>query len=324
MKAVIHQVNNSVDEIRNTILKANNIAVSAHTSPDGDAVGASCALGMALKKIGKNVKVSLEKYPEVFNVMPAWKISQNSLNDFNPDLYIAVDCGDIDRLGNFKCVYESTQVTINIDHHKSNTYFGNFNYVDSKASSSSEIIYRIIHGFSPLDSDIAACIYSGIISDTGGFRHTSTSSETFIVASELIKYNFDFSKIYNTIFNTRSFGEAKALGMALDNMQETCDGKIVYSYLNIDYMAKCGINSYGVSEIVGYIKGIKDCETAIFIYEKSAGVFKVSMRSDESVDVCEVAVKFGGGGHAKASGFTIAGNLSDIIYNVIFELNKQL
>ncbi len=321
-------MNNTIKEIQNLLFSGKNIAVSAHTSPDGDAIGASCALAMAINETGGNAKVFIEKYSDTFDVIPVNNVVEHSIADFKPDIYVAVDCGDIQRLGEFTEIYNNTPVRINIDHHKSNTYFGMYNYVDDKSSSSSEIIYLIIRDlfnkFSNPD-DIAACIYSGIVFDTGGFRHTSTKPQTLLFASELIKYNFNFNKIYNTIFNTRKYGEAKAMGKALCNMENSSNGRVVYSYLLEGDIAQCKTTSDGLSEIVNYLKGISGCEAAVFVYEKSKGVFKVSMRSDDKVDVALIAVKFGGGGHAKAAGCTIENqDVETILKNIICEIEKSL
>ncbi len=321
-------MNNNIKDIRNIIFSGKNIAISAHTSPDGDAIGASCALAMAINQLGGKAKVFIEEYSDTFDVIPVNGVIEHNITDFKPDIYVAVDCGDIQRLGEFAQVYSNTPVRINIDHHKSNTYFGIYNYVDDESSSSSEIIYLIIRDlfgkFSNPD-DIAACIYSGIVFDTGGFRHTSTKSQTLLFASELIKYNFNFNKIYNTIFNTRKYSEAKAMGKALCNMKNCFNSQIVYSYLTENEIAQCGTTSEGLSEIVNYLKGISGCETAVFVYERTKGVFKVSMRSDDKADVSIVAVKFGGGGHAKAAGCTIESeNIETVLKSVICEIEKSL
>lgn len=321
-------MNNDIKDIRNIIFSGKNIAISAHTSPDGDAIGASSALAMAINETGGKAKVFIEEYSDTFDVIPVNGVVEHNITDFKPDIYVAVDCGDIQRLGDFAEVYNNTPVRINIDHHKSNTYFGMYNYVDAESSSTSEIIYLMIRDlFSKFlnPEDIAACIYSGIVFDTGGFRHTSTGTQTLLFASELIKYNFNFNKIYNTIFNTRKYSEAKAMGKALCNMKNCINGSVVYSYLLEDEIAQCGTTSDGLSEIVNYLKGISGCETAVFVYEKTKGVFKVSMRSEDKVDVSLVAVKFGGGGHAKAAGCTIESeNVKTVLNNIICEIEKSL
>ena len=321
-------MNNSIEEIRSILFSDKNktIAVSAHTSPDGDAVGASCAIALAINDMGGKARVFLEEYSDTFNVIPTENIVEHTIDDFVPDIYVSVDCGDIERLGAFGESYNKAQLRVNIDHHKSNTYFGMINYADEYASSAREVIYRIISPmfgeFKNPDS-IAGCLYAGIVFDTGGFRHTSTSSQTLRIASELIKYKFDFNKIYNTIFNTRKFSEAKALGKALENMKRCSCDRIVYSSMTLDEMSRCGTDSDGLSEIVNYMKGISGCQVSLFVYEKSKGVFKVSMRSEDTADVSVVCQIFGGGGHAKAAGCTISGDKEKITADIIEEIEKQ-
>ncbi|MCI1958691.1 MAG: bifunctional oligoribonuclease/PAP phosphatase NrnA [Clostridia bacterium] len=323
MKAVEIMID-SLEEIKKCIEGKSSIAISAHVSPDGDAVGASCALGMALKKAGKKVNVFLEKYSDTFDVIPTGGLVSNTIPEgFEPDLYISVDCGDLKRIGDFGKVFEKCD-SINIDHHKSNTHFGKLNYADEYATSASEIVYKLIKDWIPLDKDIASALYAGIIFDTGGLRHTSTKPETLNICADLMAFGFDFNKIYNKIFYTRKFEEAKIMGIALEHMERICGGKIVYSYATEEDIISCGTTSDGLSEIINYLKGIAGCECAVFIYAKEKDIYKVSMRSDDSVDVCKACMAFGGGGHVKASGCTIEGKLDKIIEDVLNEVKKQL
>jgi phosphoesterase RecJ-like protein len=316
--------NNSLEKIRNYIDEKKFIAVSAHTSPDGDAIGASCALAMALKKAGKNARVFLEQYSDTFDVIPTGGlVSHEICTDFVPELCISVDCGDVKRIGVSGGLFEKCD-SINLDHHKSNTYFADLNYVDENATSASEIVYRLIKDWIVFDTDIAAALYTGILFDTGGLRHTSTKPETLNICAYLMTFGFDFNKIYNTIFYSRKFEEAKIMGVALEHMKRTYDGKIVYSYATEDDILSCKTTSDGLSEIINYLKGISGCECAVFVYAKEKDVYKVSMRSGDKVDVCKACMAFGGGGHAKASGCTVAGNIDKIIEDVLNEVKKQL
>jgi len=324
MKAVVKLTNNSFEEIRKYISGKSSIALFAHTSPDGDAVGASCAFAMALKNAGKKVTVFLEKYSDVFDVIPTGNLVLNRIPDgFSCELCIAFDCGDSKRLGEFEEFFKNND-NINIDHHKSNEYFGKLNYADEFATSTSEIIYKLLKSWLPLDKDIACALYAGIIFDTGGLRHSSTKPETLNICACLMAYGFDFNKVYNTIFYTRKFEEAKIMGVALEHMERISDGRIVYSYAAESDIVSCGTTSDGLSEIINYLKGISGCECAVFVYAKEKDVYKVSMRSDDSFDVCRACMTFGGGGHVKASGCTIKGTLEDVLKNVLAELKKQL
>lgn len=313
------------DEIRSVIESCSRIVISAHTSPDGDAVGSCCGLAMALNELGKEVAVVLEEYSESFNIIPTGGLMYTSLPEgFNPDLFIALDCGDLERLGENAELFNSVKTTINIDHHMSNTNFAKYNYADEYASSASELVFRLLYGYAPFNEDIAAALYTGILYDTGGFRHSSTSPATMIAAAELMEYDFDFSGIYNKIFSTRKLKEAKGLGIALDRLETAFDGKAVYTWMTLEDMEKIGVVSDDLHAVTGFIKGIEGCEVSMFIYEKQPGTFKVSMRSEDSVDVCAVCSAFGGGGHKKASGCTLEGKPQEIAEKILQEISKQL
>jgi Exopolyphosphatase-related proteins len=318
-------MNNTFDELRQTIELSQSIAISGHISPDGDAIGACSALAMSLTELGKDVVVILDEYQENFEIIPTGGLIVKNVDDeYLPDLYIAVDCGDKERLGTKAKLFDETLYTINIDHHKSNTFFAKQNYVDSEASSASEIVFQLIYNYAPITADIAAAIYAGIVFDTGGFRHSSTSPVTMAIVSELMEYDFNFTEIYNSIFHTRSFGEARIMGVALFNLKEVFDGRIVTSIVTDEEIKKCGVTSDELSEVSSYIKGVSGTVASVFMYEKKPGTFKVSMRSDDLVDVSQVAAKFGGGGHMRASGCTIDGEANKILENILLEIEKQL
>lgn len=318
-------MNNTFDELRQTIELSQSIAISGHTSPDGDAIGACCALAMSLKELGKDVVVILDAYSDNFQQIPTNGLIIEEVDaSYLPDLYIAVDCGDKERLGKNGKIFDETLYTINIDHHKSNTFFAKQNYVDDEASSTSELIFQLIYNYAPINADIAAAIYAGIVFDTGGFRHSSTSPITMAIVSELMEYDFNFTKIYNSIFHNRKFGEAKIMGVALCNLKENFGGRVVTSIVTDAEIKKCGVTKDDLSEISSYIKGVSGTMASVFIYEKETGVFKVSMRSDEPIDVSVIATKFGGGGHVRASGCTVKGNAEEILKNILSEIEEQL
>ena len=316
-------MNNSIEQIREVIENSRSIAIAGHISPDGDAVASCCAVAMALNKIGKKAKVFLEEIPENFRTIP---YSENALQD-EPDedfdLFISLDCGDDNRLGKNASLVKNT-CTVNIDHHISNNYFGTYNYVDAEASSTSEIIYRLLDGWCQIDKNIAYAIYTGIIFDTGCFKHSCTSPYTMKIAGELMTYNIPFTEIQEKLFYSHSIVEAKALGAAIDNMYLECNGRLAVSMLSIEEMKRVGAEPKDVDAVVSYVKNTDGVDAAVFFYEKKAGEIKVSMRSNEAVNVSEIAVKFGGGGHVRASGCTIFGSFEEIMPKVIAELKSAL
>ncbi len=316
-------MNNSFDEIIEEIENSQNIAVAGHISPDGDAVASCCALAMALEKKGKNVNVLLEPIPEKFKSIPYSDKVINTVPDNDFDLFISLDCGDESRLGERAELIKRT-FTINIDHHVSNTYFGRLNFIDGDASSTSELIYRLLDGWCNIDRDIAYALYTGIIFDTGCFKHSSTSPFTMKISGELMTYNIPFTEIQEKLFYSHTAVEARLLGTAIDNMILLCGGRLAVSKLSIDEMSKHGGSSKDADAIVSYIKNTDGVDAAVFFYEKSRGEIKASMRSNETVNVSEIAVKFGGGGHVMASGCTLYGKFDEVMPPVVDELLKAL
>lgn len=312
-------LNNSFEEIREMIDECESIAVAGHVSPDGDAVGSGCALAMALIKKGKKVKLFLEDMQQKLKSIP---YSENAIQDEPEDefdLFISLDCGDEQRLGNVSKLIKTTY-TINIDHHVSNTYFGKLNYVDADASSTSELVYRLLDGWCQFDKNIAYALYTGILFDTGCFKHSSTSPYTMQVAGELMTYNIPFTQIQEQLFYSRSMVEVKLLSAALNNLKFECGGRLAYSKLNTDEINACGGSSKDVDSIISFLKNIDGVDAAVFFYEKSKGEIKASMRSNEAVNVCEIAQKFGGGGHVRASGCTLFGAFEEMMPKVTEEL----
>ena len=299
-------MNNKITDILDILKNNNSFAIAGHTNPDGDAIGACMGLAHILRNAGKSADVYLEPISDTFFCIPGTDtVIDADLCRGGYDCFIALDCGDIDRLpAKVKEVYQSSALTLNIDHHMSNDFFGMDNYVIDNASSTSEIIFSILRRDFEVTKEAAAALYAGIIYDTGGLRHTSTSPFTMVVASELMAKGIDFSSIYNDIFNKRSFVEAKLMGIALTKLKTACEGKIVYSFVTKDEITSVNGSSKDVSEIINYIKSVKGAATAVFIYEKGVNESKVSMRGDEPINVAEIAASFGGGGHARAAGYT--------------------
>lgn len=318
-------MNNSIDEIRKVMLNSNNIVIAGHTSPDGDAIGACLALAGSLCTLGKKVSVILDRYSEKYDVIPGKElIVYDGYENLKPDLFLSLDCGDRERLGDIAGSIFDKTYNINIDHHISNTYFGNLNYVDNDSSSTSEIIYKLIQGCMPIDKNIASGIYAGLINDTGGFRHSCTSPVTMNVAAELLTYNIPFTKIYNDLYYTHTFVEAKLMGKALENVRRLHDGKVSYTTLTLEDISNCEGTTKQLDGIVEYVKNIGGTYVGVFFYEKGKNEIKASFRSEDEVNVSEIAVSLGGGGHAKAAGCTLEMSLDEAVSTVLNLIKSKL
>lgn len=319
-------MNNSFQELREIMVESERIVIGGHLNPDGDAIGACFALARSLKNMGKDVRVALEKYAPKYEVIPGKELilQEEDYGDLDVELFISLDCGDKERLGKAAELFEKAQRTINIDHHRSNQYFGQYNFVDADASSTCEIIYCILRDEMPIDQDMASALYAGIIYDTAGFRHSSTSPFTMMAAGELMTYSIPFNAIYNCFFDNRSFSEMKIMGRAFDNARQLYDGKFVYTTITTTEIAECMGTNKELDIIVNYIKGVQGAKVACFLYEKNPNEVKASFRGDDGYDVCALSEKFGGGGHVKAAGCTIHTSIEKALELVLAEVEQIL
>jgi phosphoesterase RecJ-like protein len=293
------------NEILNLINNSKNVLILTHKNPDGDAAGAVFALARALKNNNIRVKFIFEDYNHKFDIINPFKNITEIDYSFDISmecLLIILDCGSIERLGKYKsCLHN--KIVINIDHHISNNNFGDYNFVDVHASSTCEIVYGFIKNITSIDDDIAAAIYAGIVSDTGGFRHICTTSNTYLIVSELLKFNFDFTKIYNQLMIVWTPEEIKMLSYVLKNLELHQEYKLALSYLTYDEIV-----NKSTGKFIEFIKSISNIEIAIMIVEDKKDVCKLSFRS-EKMDVNKMAQKFGGGGHKLAAGGFVKMNL---------------
>lgn len=298
-----------------------SIAIAGHKSPDGDCIGAGLALAMALKKHNKDIYVILDAYPEKYDVIPGKElIYTGNVEELSVDALIVVDSSSLENTYIDMDLWNKTKIKINIDHHISNTLYADYNYV-FKASSASEIIFNII--LEDMDDRIAAAIYTGIINDTGGFKHPSTLVTTHIAAAELLKYNIPFTEIYNKLMFRHTFAEAKIFSVALSNL-EILDGyPVSYTCLTGEDMKKCGVTSKNLDGIVDFIFNLDQVKVAIFFYEREDGI-KASMRSKGEISVAVLATELGGGGHQNAAGCTLKMSMSNALDIVLSKVKELL
>jgi len=295
-----------------------NIVLGTHVNPDGDAVSSTFAFAQTLKIMGKNPIVLISKYSDKYcYIKGAEFIYNGDYDNINPDVFIALDCGDKKRLGKSQPVFDRAKITFNIDHHISNNNFADNNIVLANASSSSEVVFEVIKNFSIINTDIAEAIYTGIISDTGGFKHNSTTAETHNIVAQLLKYNINFSEIHRKVLYDHTIEQIKIFTKALNNLE--IDNKIAFTTITVQELKQCGADTTDLDGIVEYMLNIRGIEVSVFLYEKSDGSVKASLRS-KNIDVNNIASKYGGGGHKAAAGASFDKNIlqvKDIILNDI-------
>jgi bifunctional oligoribonuclease and PAP phosphatase NrnA len=317
-----------MNDILNSIRNCSTIAVAFHVSPDGDSLGSSLALVHGLRKMGKKVYIlSRESLPEDFRYLPG-SCEINGENADVPDdvkCLIVLDCGDLNRV-NANIDYEKRNfIFINIDHHISNSLFGDFNYVDSNSSAVGEIVYQILMLLGvQIDKNIASCLYTSIITDTGSFKYSSTTSVTHSIAGDLINTGIDFSEIHRVLYENKKFERLKLYGLVLSNI-ELVHKNICIMYLTKDMFLKANIEeNTDTSDIISLGIQIDSVEVVVLFKENNDGV-KISLRSKNIVDVRKVAECFGGGGHIRASGISLKStSIENVKRDIINTIEKEL
>lgn len=303
-------LNNSTEiELAHKLIKeSKNIYISSHVQPDGDNIGSILALALALKKIRDNVYIlKSDEIPSDYLFLPEIDmIKEYEEISGNIDLFIALDCGDIERLGKNKELALSAKNILNIDHHKSNTNFGDINIVSPYASATAEMIFTLIKELGiEIDKDIATCIYTGISTDTGSFIYSNTSSKTHEVVADLLKVGIDKEDININLYQNKSLQKTKLFVNSLNNLETYLENKIAIVKVTQSMLLENQAKMEDTEGIVSFIRDIENVEVACLLKEYALNEIKVSIRSKRYIDVSCICDKFNGGGHIRAAGCTI-------------------
>lgn len=304
---------------------AGRIGISGHIRPDGDCVGSCLALYLYLRKClpEAEIKVFLEKPADIFSRIKGFDCIDSEFGAQAPfDVYFALDCGK-ERLGGAEDYFAAAGKRINIDHHISNEGSGDCNVIRPEVGSVSEVLYELLDE-AQLDREIAEALYIGIIHDTGVFQYSNTRPETLQIAAKLITYGFDFSRLIEETFYQKTYVQTQMLGRALMESIRFMDGRCIVSMVDRKTMDFYKVAPGDLDGIVNQLRNIKGVNCAIFMYETGVMEYKISMRSDEKVDVAKVAAYFGGGGHMRAAGCTMKGTFHDCVNNLSLYIEKQL
>lgn len=316
-----------LDNIKEKVINANSILILTHENPDGDAIGSSLALYNALKKIEKNVTVYIPEPDKMFSYLPGYgdmQIGKELPDHTKFDLAIALDTSDVDRLGIAKEVFADIEETVSIDHHITNQNYADVNYVNAVASSTCENLTVVLAILEiPINKEIAECIYTGILTDTGGFRYNITP-ETMEIAATVMESGINTAKIYRTIFDVTTLNRTKLVGRCIDRLETLEDGKIAFTYMTLEDLKQLQLEESDSEGIVNFGRNIDTVEVSIFAKEREDGSHKYSLRANEYVDVSIIASKFGGGGHARAAGCDSAVPMEQVKQILIEEIKKQL
>ena len=312
-----------IKEVSEAIKKYDNYIITSHIGAEGDAIGAELAVFYLVKQLGKNaVIVNNEPVPDRYRFLPGWDkvITESSGKGEGYENIIIIDCPTIERAGKIAQFITNSKVKINIDHHVSNKNFGDFNWVDADASSCGEMVFKLFKeaGLN-INEEIATLLYVAILTDTGSFRYDSTSSETHRIAGELIKLGVHPAKVAEKVYETKTLGDIELLSMTLSTITMTSNGKISYMHVTKKMLDDTNTTPDRTYGFVNFARSIEGCDISIFFREdiEDARKIHVGFRSKGKINVNTLAGKFGGGGHPKASGCLITGDLRDVIKKVL-------
>jgi bifunctional oligoribonuclease and PAP phosphatase NrnA len=302
-------------KIKERIQAAHRILVTSHIRPDGDAIGSSLALALALVDIGKQVQVVLsDGLPKSFKHLPGSEMIRiRPEGEF--DLIICVDCSDLNRVGKALDGYRSPDIVI--DHHSTTEPFGNLNLVESQAAATASVLARHMSGWGlSLSAPIAANLLTGLLTDTLGFRTSNTTPEVLRQAADLMELGADMAALYFRSLVRRTFSETKYWGAGLTNLQ--CTDGIVWTELTIADRKISGYTGNDDADLISVISSIDEADIAIILTEQNKTKTKVSWRAlKPNIDVAQIASQFGGGGHKAAAGAEISGRLDEVRERVL-------
>ncbi len=302
-----------IKKIGEIIKKYNSFLVVSHINPDGDAIGSSLALYRALKELNKEVYIEnpTTPIPYIYSFLEDFNKIEPVSNSKDVDVVFIVDVAEAKRCGLNKEYLQSKKV-INIDHHKTNTNFGDINIVLPEAAAVGCIVWDIFekNGIN-VSKDTATYLYVSLLTDTGSFRYASTTPKTFEIASKLLEKGVEPWKVAYNIYETNSLNELKLLGLTLQTLEVHHHGQLAIEYITSDMFEKTNTTAENSEGFVNYARSVRGAEVGVLLREDAPNLFKISIRSKDKVDVSQAAVKFGGGGHKNAAGGEIKGSLQE-------------
>lgn len=304
-----------------TLLSKDKILILTHRSPDGDTIGSGYALAMALRKLGKNVKVDCtDPFPEKYSYFT----DKLEKLEFDEEFVVSVDIADTKLLGEKLSDY-ADKIDLCIDHHGSNTKYAKEYYVEASAAAAAQVIAKLIRLMNvEFDKDIANAIYTGITTDTGCFRYTNVTAETHRIAADMIDCGAESGMINRLMFETKSRSRLEIERRVMDSIQFYLDGRCAIAYATIDMMKESGAvdsDMEGVSSLPRQIEGVM---AGITLREKNNGKFKVSVRTTDELNASAICANFGGGGHKAAAGCMITGTLNEAIEQIVEVVRQAL
>lgn len=303
--------------------KCDNVNILTHKSPDGDTLGCGFALVNYLRSMGKKANVlNTDPFP------PRYEFLYEGYEpmEFEEKCVIAVDIADTQLMGkNLEKYTQPGMVDLCIDHHISNTFFAKQTLVDGSAAAACEVIYDVMkQGKQPIDSIIAKCLYTGIATDTGCFKYENTTARTHIFAAELMAYDIDYARINRAMFDLKSKGRLDVEKKVNENMEYFFDDRCCIVTITKELISSSGIDESEFEGLTSITLQLESAEIGILIKQRHENVFKVSVRTTDTVDASQFCIAFGGGGHKRAAGCQLEGTLEEVKKCLLDAVGKVL
>lgn len=317
-----------IEQTLQLIERSQTFFVAAHEGPDGDAIGSTLALANALREMGKDVVAyNRDRAPLEFEFLPGYEAVVNHVDESQIfDVGFVLDAGDLKRAGGW--IRERCQKLVNIDHHPYSENFGDIYYVDTEACATGVLIYRLLQAAGhPISKDVATCIYTTILSDTGSFRYSNANPEAFQVAGEMVGFGVDPWSIASGLYESQELVRLRLLALALPTLRVSDCGLYASIAVSLDMYEQVSANAEATDRFINYPRSIRGVEVAIFFRQINDHSFKVGFRSKGNIDVGALARAMNGGGHHNAAGATVDGTLESVqgwVFDRVSELLADL
>lgn len=306
-------------KIKEQLQGAKSIGIMSHIHPDGDNLGSILGMYNALKiNTASDITViKTDDYPESFNFLPAIEELKEVEENQHYEILFVLDCGDEKRVGRFEQIISNADYVVNIDHHKTNTMFGDINIVDAASSATAELLYQVLELLDyKIDKNVATCLYTGISTDSGSFKYSSTTANTHMIAAKLIEEGIDSEAINVAIYQNRPYNKTLLFIESLNTVKMYHNNRLGIVYVDSDMLKKTDTSMLDSDGIVEFVRDIEGIEVAclIKIYDNE---IKCSFRSKNSFDVSSFCEQHDGGGHMRAAGCTFTENIDLVIKTII-------
>jgi phosphoesterase RecJ-like protein len=299
-------------------------AITSHVRPDGDSLGSSLGLYWLLRALDKEPEVIMrDPVPHAYRRLPgSEQVRVTPLIDKPYDAVFVIECSDINRPGLENL---DKQFIVNIDHHSTTALFGQINWIDSTASAVGEMIYNLCKAIGVrVTKEIAECVYTALVTDTGSFHYSNTTERTFKVASELVRAGVKPAKVSQAVFNNYPWSKIDLLSQVLATARRDPTGRIAWMRQTLEMQQETGASDEDGDGFVNYPMSVGDVKAVAFLKECAPGIYRTSLRSKGDINVARIAEKFGGGGHRNAAGCTLRGNWEEAESTIVSLLQEAV